>query len=513
MSIPADSRPDHAERVCPWVATASRPDLGDTSFRAVRADVAVIGAGIVGLTAALAAARRGAQVVVVEASQVGRGVTAQSTVKATLAHGVLLADIAKRHGQDTARAYVEFNRIGLDHLATTAAELVGTPHDADLQPGRHLVYATDVEGAHRLRNASSVLEQAGVPLETGIALPFDRPATATASFGATYAFHPARYLAGLAELAVQAGVPVIENAPVTGVRVAAPCEVQTTVGSVSADVVIVASHVPVLDRGAHFARYTQQREYGVAGVLPPGADPGMTYDVGKPVRSTRTVELDGERLVVVVGEGHVTGRADDAGQRPDRLRGWARDYLGVTDWRYEWSTQDVFPVDQLPWVGQLAVGQPQVLMASGFSGWGMTNGTAAGLALADRASGRPSRWTTLFDPRRPGASALPQVLAANASVAKHLVVGKARRKPESEIDALQPGEAVVASVGGRQVAAHRDAEGNLHAVSARCTHLGCTVDWNAQARSWDCPCHGSRFDVDGSVLHGPAVRPLGIVDR
>jgi glycine/D-amino acid oxidase-like deaminating enzyme/nitrite reductase/ring-hydroxylating ferredoxin subunit len=512
MSIPADPRPDHGEYLSPWVATATRPELGDTVFRSMHADVVVVGAGIVGLTAALATARRGARVVVVEAGQVGRGVTAQSTVKATLAQGLLVADIAKRHGGDTARAYVEFNRIGLDHLAATAAELAGTRHDPELTPGRHLVYATDDEGARRLRSASSVLEQAGVPLETGIALPFDRAVTATAAFGATYAFHPVRYLAGLAELAVQAGVTVIEHASVTGVRVAHPCEVQTTAGSVSADIVVVASHVPLLDRGAHFARYTQHREYGVAGAVPAGVDPGMTYDVGQPVRSTRTVELDGERLVIVVGEGHLTGRADDAGERPDRLRSWARDHLGVTDWRYEWSTQDVFPVDQLPWVGQLAVGQPQVLMGSGFSGWGMTNGTAAGLALADRATGRPSRWTTLLDPRRPGASALPQLLAANASVARHLVSGKVRRRPQSDIDALQPGEAVVASVDGRQVAAHRDDAGTLHTVTAACTHLGCTVAWNAQARSWDCPCHGSRFGVDGQVLHGPAVRPLGTVN-
>ena len=309
------------------------------------------------------------------------------------------------------------------------------------------------------------------------------------------------------------GVTVIENAPVTGVRAGPPCEVQTTAGSLSADVVVVASHVPVLDRGAHFTRFTQQREYGVAGVLPTGVDPGMTYGVGQPVRSTRTVELDGDRLVVVVGEGHATGRSDDAGERPNRLRGWAQEYLGVTDWRYEWSTQDVFPVDQLPWVGQLAVGQPQVLMASGFSGWGMTNGTAAGLALADRATGRPSRWTTLLDPRRQGVSALPQMLAMNASVAKHLVTGKSRRRPQSDIDALEPGEAVVASVEGRQVAAHRDDAGTIHLVSATCTHLGCTVEWNAQARSWDCPCHGSRFGVDGRVLHGPAVRPLDTMDR
>ena len=499
-------------QLSPWVVTAHRPDLGDTSFRPVTADVAVLGGGLVGLTTALLAARGGASVVVVEGSVIARGVTAQSTVKASLGQGLLLGQIARKHGEDTAGAYVAFNRTGLEQLTGLASEMAGGPSDCGLRQAPHVLYATDTTHADALAAEVELAKRLGLAVSSGADVPFAIDVTRSAAWEETYAFHPGTYLGGLAALAVQAGVTILEGAPAQDVEHGSPCRVRTTAGEVTAERVVVATHVPVLDRGLHFARYKQHREYGVAGVLPEGVDPGMTYDVGSPTRSTRTVELDGVRLVIVVGESHTTGRAPDTTRRPERLRSWARQHLDVTEWRYHWATQDVFPLDHLPWVGPLTVGQPRVLTASGFSAWGMTNGTAAARVLTDLLSDRENAWTGMLDPRRPGLTALPSLLTTNVSAGGHFVSGRLWRKSEKAVERLQPGQGTVVRSGTKHVAVHCDDEGALHAVSARCTHLGCIVGWNGEARSWDCPCHGSRFDVDGNVLHGPAVKPLEQVE-
>jgi Rieske Fe-S protein len=213
-----------------------------------------------------------------------------------------------------------------------------------------------------------------------------------------------------------------------------------------------------------------------------------------------------------VGESNPTGQVVDAGDRPARLRAWAEQHFAVTQWRYHWSTQDVFPLDQLPWAGQLSVGQSRILGASGFSAWGMTNGSASAALMTDLLAGRTNQWSNLFDPRRPGLNALGPLITQNTIVARHFLTGLLNRRAGQDPQQLQPGEAAVLDVGGRRTAAYRDEAGSLHAVSAACTHLGCTVGWNGAARSWDCPCHGSRFAVTGAVLHGPAVRPLPAVD-
>jgi glycine/D-amino acid oxidase-like deaminating enzyme/nitrite reductase/ring-hydroxylating ferredoxin subunit len=494
--------------VSPWTATAYRPSLGDTSFRQVTADVAVVGAGIVGMTTALLAARDGARVVVVEAGRVGQGVTAQSTVKATLGHGMLLGQLARLHGEEVASSYVAFNRGGLEALLAFTQEMAGGPADCALSETPHVLYAVDPADGERLAKEAALARRAGAVLGAAEQSQLPMQAAESVAFGESYAFHPASYVAGLVELAAEAGVAVIEEVTALSVENGSPCRVQTSAGVLTADRVVVATHVPILDRGLHFARYVQQREYGVAGVLPAGTHAGMTYSVGPSTRSTRTVELHGERLLIVVGEGHPAGRSADTVERHMRLRAWAKQHFGVSQWRYHWSTQDVFPADHLPWAGPLAYGQSRILMASGFSAWGMTNGTASAALLVDQLGGRSNQLSPLFDPRRPGLSAVGSIVKQNATVARHFVAGRMRAASPGDPDSLKPGNSVVMKLGGQATAVHRDEAGELHAVSATCSHLGCTVRWNESEQSWDCPCHGSRFNVDGKVLHGPAVRPL-----
>ena len=218
---------------------------------------------------------------------------------------------------------------------------------------------------------------------------------------------------------------------------------------------------------------------------------------------------DGEELLLVGGEGHRTGTGGDTEQRYRTLEAFAREHWDVRSVDFRWSAHDNTTADGIPYVGRLTPFTDRVLMATGFAKWGMTGGTAAALVLSDRILGRENAWTDLYDPNRLNLrAAAPSLLKKNAEVGLHFVGDRLRQRPTRTPADLQPGEGDLVRHAGEIVAAYRDADGTLTAVSPTCTHLGCRVAFNTAERSWDCPCHGSRFAPDGEVLHGPAVHRL-----
>jgi len=273
---------------------------------------------------------------------------------------------------------------------------------------------------------------------------------------------------------------------------------------------VVATQYPFLNRGGQFTQLKTRRSYGIAGVLPDGVSAGMTISVGQPTHSTRSVNLNGEELLIVVGAGHETGHVTDTAPRWVQLQDWARQRFGVTEFRYHWSAEEVSTLDKVPFVGQIAPGAARILAATGFDGWGMTNGTAAAVMLRDAITGVDNPWLATFDAERAETSSSPikELVKHNVHVAKKWIKDRVESSPEGDPRDLDPGDAAILEVDGEQTAAYRDEDGRLHAVSAICTHMACTVAWNGGEKSWDCPCHGSRFSHTGEVLHGPASTPL-----
>jgi Rieske Fe-S protein len=274
--------------------------------------------------------------------------------------------------------------------------------------------------------------------------------------------------------------------------------------------VVVASHLPFLDRGLFFAKAHPERSYAVAARVPAEADPdGMYINVGSTTRSVRTARDDDGLLLLLGGEGHKPGAEPDTDGRYRALEEFGRRHWGVEEFPYRWSTQDYVPLDGVPYVGRLTRRSDHIWVATGFKKWGMTNGSAAALLLADLILGRENPWASLFDAKRlkPLASA-PTFLKENASVARHFVGDRLDRGESGDPAQLAPGEGRLLRLNGRKTAAYRDEGGRLHALSPACTHMGCHVTWNPAERSWDCPCHGSRFAGDGTVIQGPATRDL-----
>ncbi|MEU5523482.1 FAD-dependent oxidoreductase [Streptomyces sp. NPDC047860] len=491
-----------------WLRTAPggrHPALTDD----LEVDVAVIGGGVAGLCTARELTRAGRSVAVLEAGRIAAGVTGHTTAKVTAQHALIYDKLRRTRGSEGARLYARSQSEAIEHTAGVVAEL---GIDCEWERRSAYTFVRDKRGMEQLRAEARAAREAGLPAsfvtETG--LPF--PVAGAVEVTGQAQFHPRKYLLALADDIVTHGGLIREDTAVLGLDEGTPCRLSTSSGAtVTARDVVVATHYPVFDRALMFARLSPRRELVVAGPIPASQDPdGMYITPEKNTRSVRTAPYgdDGtRRLLVVTGESFTPGTGDTR-VRFDRLSIWTRTAFPGVELTHSWATQDNVPTDTVPLVGPLHPGARHTYVATGFSAWGLSSGMMAGLLLTAQITGAPCEWSGLYDPRRLASTVreAPSFLKHQAQVAQHFVGDRLR--PSPPVEALPPGEGAVVRAGGGRLAVHRDDDGALHALSARCTHMGCLVGFNAAERAWECPCHGSRFDTDGKVIHGPATRPL-----
>jgi glycine/D-amino acid oxidase-like deaminating enzyme/nitrite reductase/ring-hydroxylating ferredoxin subunit len=494
-----------------WTATADRPEFPGLR-QDLTVDVAVVGGGLVGLTTALLMQRAGAgRVAVLEAGRLGDGTTGQTTGKVTSQHGVLYADLIDRHGEDRARLYADANQAGLGLVEALVAEY---GIECDLTRAAAVAYTRDPEQRQAVRREVAAAKQLGLPVSVldTVDLPFE--VAAAVRFDNQLHLHTGRYVAGLAAALSGAGGAIYEHTRVLDVTEHrdGTVELATAAGTVRAGHAVVATLLPIGTIGGYFARTRPVRSFGLAARLRGAAPRDMTISVESPVRSTRPWLDPGPNGLIVVGSGHETGTGEDTEALWNDLEQWTRSTFDVEAIDYRWSGQDYTTADRVPYIGRSSMSK-RILVATGFNKWGLSNGTAAAVLLGDIVAGRDNAWLPLFDATRIGdAKAVAQLIKDNVKVGASLVGGHLDRLRRDHGRHLAPGEGGVIDVDGQSVGGYRDPEGRLHAVGLTCTHLGCRLSWNAAETSWDCACHGSRFDADGDVLNGPAVKALSTVE-
>ena len=496
---------DTAQRDLPrslWLETAERaqqPQLqGDLTV-----DVAVIGAGITGVTTALLLKQAGAGVALLEGRRLGHSVTGYTTAKISSLHGLTYAGLASKLGDDVARAYGEANEAGLARIASFVDEL---EIDCDFRRRANLTYTESRDRLEDVEQEVTVAARLGLPASFTDTTDLPFPIAGAVRFAAQAEFHPLKYLFALAELVPGEGSHLFEQTWVTGVDEGSPCRVATAHGTVVAGNVVLATHIPFLDRGLFFARLHPERSYLLAARADGEPLRDMYLSTESPAHSFRSQPAQGGELLLVGGESHRTGQGSEA-ERYRRLERYARERFPVTSVDYRWATQDQMPADGVPYVGTVTPLSRRVHVATGFKKWGMTNGTAAAMILTDSILGRHNPWAETFDSNRLNlVASAPSLVRHSAGDAFHFFADRVTRRADPE--GLEPGEGRVVGSGLAQRAVYRDEAGLLHSLSARCTHLGCIVNFNDAERTWDCPCHGSRFDTDGRVIEGPAVQPL-----
>jgi glycine/D-amino acid oxidase-like deaminating enzyme/nitrite reductase/ring-hydroxylating ferredoxin subunit len=504
--------PGRAE--CFWAASqpAGAPEhpplRGD-----LEVDVAVVGGGIVGLTAAWLLQQAGRRVALIEARRIGHQVTGRSTGKVTSQHGAIYARLTKAFGEEGARLYGAANEAALGQVASLVEEQ-GIACGFERRPA--MVYCLSPDDRDELEAEADAARRAGLPASYRLDLELPFTAAAAVRFEHQAQLDPCAYLLGLSRALAAGGARIFENSRALAIEHGEPCRVRTEGGALRCRDVIEASHMPLGKEGLFFTKAYPYGHPMVAARIDPGRAPKeMLISLRTPTHSVRTARRGDDLYLVAVGGAYKPGHAEDGLAMFADLGEFVGETLGAPAIDFHWTNEDFSSMDGVPFIGRATSGRAHHYVATGFGAWGLSGGTAAGMILADLASGRANPWAELFDATRVkpvagGRSFVGENLGAGMEMAK----GYLGRSPT--LAEVAPGEAKVVKLNGERVAVFRDEGGRAHAVSAVCTHMGCILGWNPADRTWDCPCHGSRFALDGSVVNGPAtaaLAPKGVAEN
>ena len=490
-----------------WMATANTPSQPRLKEN-IRTDVCIIGAGIAGLTTAYLLAQEGRSVVVLDDGVIGGGMTGRTTAHLTNAFDDRYIEMEKLHGADGSRLIAESHTLSNDKVQAIVREeqidcgferldgfLFVPPNESTD------VLNDELQASHRagLKDVELVKRAPVETFDTGPALRFPRQAQ----------FHPLDYLTGLTRAFTRYGGRIFTETHATKITGGSDARVETSHGpAVNCDVIVVATNTPVNDRVAIHTKQAPYVTYVIGVRIPKGSITRALYwDTPDPYHYVR-LQTDktnpSQEILIVGGEDHKTGQEHDGEARFVKLHQWTRErFPQAGNIEFRWSGQVMEPVDGIAFIGPNPLDEDNVFIATGDSGQGMTHGTIAGMLLTDLIQDRQNPWADLYSPSRISLRSMGEYASENLNVAgqftDYLTAGEI-----SSVDEVKPGEGAIMREGLSKLAVYRDDSGTVHKLSAVCPHLGCIVAWNSTEKTWDCPCHGSKFDAGGRVYQGPA---------
>lgn len=474
----------------------------------IETDVVIVGGGITGITAAYLLVKEGIKVTLIDAGKLLNGTTGHTTAKITAQHDLIYDDFINHFGISKARMYYEANSNALKFIKNTIHEL---QIDCDFSEQDAYLYTTSEQNVQKIEKEYQAYQKLNIDGKLVREIPFTIKTYLALGMKNQAQFHPLKYLTRLVKEITDKGGLIFEDT--TAVNIESEdrkATVLTRDGKrIIGNGVLCCSHFPFYEStGFYFTRLYADRSYVLATKTKMDYPGGMYLSVDQPSRSIRFTPVDGETLLIIGGESHKAGQGKDTSEHYKALEKFAKETFNLNQFDYRWSTQDLTTLDKMPYVGEITKSQPNILIATGYRKWGMTNGTAAAMLLRDIALNKENPYKDIYTPTRFYADpSLKKFFTENADVAKHLLKGKLELADKS-LDDLKNDEGAVVMINGTRKGAYRDSEGKLHIVDTTCTHVGCECNWNDGDRTWDCPCHGSRFSYTGEVIEGPAEKPL-----
>jgi glycine/D-amino acid oxidase-like deaminating enzyme/nitrite reductase/ring-hydroxylating ferredoxin subunit len=492
-----------------WQATAQMPECPRLEGNE-HADVCIVGAGIAGLTTAYLLAQAGKSVVVLDDGPLAGGITQMTTGHLVSMMDDRYYELERLHGRVASRLAAESHAAAIDRIeAIAAAERI----QCEFSRLDGYLFLAEGDGIGTLEKEIAATQRAGldgVTLLDRAPLPFD--SGPCLRFPRQGQFHPLQYLAGLVRAIRREGGRIYTHSHAEHIEGGSPALVYANTHVVTADAVVVATNVPVNDRLAIHTKQAPYMTYVIGARMRRGAMPQLlAWDTGDPYHYIRTEPLGEEELLIVGGEDHKSGQADDTAERHARLEAWTRSRFPIGPVEFAWGGQVMETVDYLAFTGRNPLDKDNVFVHTGDSGMGLTHGTIGGMILSDLICGRANPWAELYDPSRKTVAAAREYTSENLNVAAQYTDWLKPGEVKSAADIPRDSGAVMRR-GLHKIAVYRDPQGQVHERSAACPHLGCPVHWNSAEKTWDCACHGSRFDRHGHVINGPANQDLASVE-
>ncbi len=493
-----------------WQATAPTQQY-PTLAENMAVDIAIVGGGITGITAAVLLKRAGKKVAVFEADRIGSGVTGRTTAHLTEILDTRYQTLMADHGRQQTRQIAAASRAAIEQIADLVDQY---QVDCDFRRVPGFLYTESAADRRLIEQEVDVARSLGIAAHVSQDVPLPFPIQIAAQFDNQAQFHVLKYLHALAQHIPGEGSHLFEMTRVLNIDDSSPCRLETRQGVVTAQAVVLATHAPIHDLSFLSGllplvqtRIFPYRSY-VLGIRlkQPHMQEGLYWDTAEPYHYIRTHTDEQGQVLIVGGADHKTGHTIDTHTPYQELITYTHERFDLESIDYHWSAQVYESGDGLPLIGRAPLAS-NIYVSTGYSGNGMTFGTLGGMVLADILLGRTNPWVEFCDPSRITPSGIDELIVENVDVAKHFVVDRGKQDVD-ELVAIPPDEGRIMNINGKQYAVYRDKQGNVHTFSPVCTHVHCIVTWNTAEKTWDCPCHGGRFDAMGFVLNGPPVMDL-----